>query len=196
MKRKDLLESSEDHKTRINEAVNSIATDLPLDITIVSGDNEAILTNRCLLSLLSPVLSPLLSSFCCSPPTLFLPDCSTSSINNIINIANKNGVIFGDYLSPDARRDMFETAELLCVDNLILMETENEQNTFPTKRLKQYSPVIHQEDATYSPVIQQEDSTYSQVIQQEDTTYSPQIHEEDATYSPVIQQEDLSLIHI
>ena len=61
MKKKVILETSDDdHKKHINEAVNSIVTNLPYDLTIISGENEEIQANKYLLSLFRPTLCPLL----------------------------------------------------------------------------------------------------------------------------------------
>ena len=118
-----ILDEPEDFQKNINQAVRNIVRDLPLDVTIVSGANEEIQTNKYLLSLFSPGLSPLLSSSCCTSSSLILPDCSASSINNIIGIIN-NGVIFSDYLSWEERLEIIEAGKLLFVENMILNEEE------------------------------------------------------------------------
>ena len=57
------------------------------NVTIVSGEMDKIKTAKTVLSLLSPnLLIPLLSTPCCVSPTLLLPDCSTISIQHLINI--------------------------------------------------------------------------------------------------------------
>ena len=67
------------HKHYINDAVKYYS-ELPDDVTIISGEMDEIQTNKYLLSLFSPSLRHLLSTPCCISPTLLLPDCSTFSI--------------------------------------------------------------------------------------------------------------------
>ena len=55
-------------------------------ITIISGDNEQIEVNKHLLCFLSPILSSLFSTLCCTSPTIYLPDCSASSIIHFLQI--------------------------------------------------------------------------------------------------------------
>ena len=56
-------------------------------------------------------------------PTLFLPDCSTSSINNLIDII-KDGFIFTDNLSLEGLLEIVEAGKLLFVEDMILIEAE------------------------------------------------------------------------
>ena len=92
-------------KKQVDETVNRIITNLVPDLKIISGENEEIQTSNYLLSLFSPSLSPLLSSSCCTTSTLFLPDCSTSSIHNIVELINI-GFVFSDYLSWEDRLEI------------------------------------------------------------------------------------------
>ena len=106
-------------KTHINETANYLFASPPLDLKIVSGENQEIQTNKHFLSLLSPALSPLLSSFCCASPTLFLPDSSTSTINNFLNIV-QNGFISSNGILDRAKIELMEIAKVLSVDILEL----------------------------------------------------------------------------
>ena len=121
MKQKILQNSGDCYKKRINTAIDSIVTNLPHDITIISGENDAITANKYLLSIFNPNLSPLLSSPCCTSSTLYLPDCSTSSINNIINIITNgfspiNNVFYND------KDEVINTAKVLGVEIMELCE--------------------------------------------------------------------------
>ena len=115
MKQKLIQNSGDYYKKHINTAIDSIVADLPHDITIISGENDVITANKYLLSIFNPNLSPLLSSPCCTSPTLYLPDCSTSSINNIINIITNgfspiNNVFYND------KDEVVSTANVLGVE--------------------------------------------------------------------------------
>ena len=116
---------TENFEKNIAEAVKSILTDLPVDVTIISGENEEIQTNKYILSLFSPSLSGLLFSSCCTSPTLFLPDWSTSSINSIINIINNGFVKSSEHLSE--KNEIIEIGNMLFVD-MILDDQDDEIN--------------------------------------------------------------------
>ena len=75
---------------------------------------EEMKISKFLLLLFSPSLIPLISPTCSIPTTLFLPDCSTSSIQYFISIIN-TGCVFtsnGDLNLAKIR----ETAQLLSID--------------------------------------------------------------------------------
>ena len=55
-------------------------------LTLVSREMDKIQINKNLLPLFSSSLVPLLATHSCISPTLFLPDCSTSSIKSLLNI--------------------------------------------------------------------------------------------------------------
>ena len=63
---------------------------IPHDVSIISGDNEEVQTNKYLLSMFSPTLRNFMStSF--NPfenEVIFLPDFSTLSIRHLLNIIN------------------------------------------------------------------------------------------------------------
>ena len=106
-------------RNHITETADNLFASLPLDLNIVSGENQEIQTNKHFLSLLSPALSPLLSSPCCASPTLFLPDFSTSSIKNFITIIN-HGFISSNTILDSDKIEVMETAKVLSVDILEL----------------------------------------------------------------------------
>ena len=125
MKQKLIQNSGDYYKKHINTTIDSIVADLPHDITIISGENDAITANKYLLSIFNPNLSPLLSSPCCTSPTLYLPDCSTSSINNIINIITNgfspiNNVFYND------KDEVVSTANVLGVEIMELCKVNKE----------------------------------------------------------------------
>ena len=103
--------ATENFEKNIAEAVKFILTDLPVDVTIVSGENEEIQTNKYILSLFSPSLSVLLFSSCCTSPTLFLPDWTTSSINSVIDIINNGFVKSSEHSSE--KTEIIEIGKLL-----------------------------------------------------------------------------------
>ena len=87
---------------------------LPCDVTIVSGDNDNnnIQTNKHLLSVVSPTLRQVFSggdSF-----TLLLPDCTTSSIKNIINIISSTDT--DKDISINDFKELLATSKLLSIE--------------------------------------------------------------------------------
>ena len=108
------------YQKNINAAVNSSLTNIIKDVTIISGENDMIQTNKILLSLFSATLAPLLSSPCCNSPTIFLPDGSTFYIIHVINIIT-NGFTVSDDFSDSDRENIFETGKLLNIDLKYLM---------------------------------------------------------------------------
>merc|ERR1712110_741563 len=98
-----------DYQKYISLAVRSTLTNLPRDLTIISGENEEIQTNKYLLSLFSPSISSLLLNAC--PAVVLLPDCSTTSIKHVINIIN-SGVSTSDSYYSD-KNSVLATAKLL-----------------------------------------------------------------------------------
>ena len=103
----------------------SIST-LPDNVTIISGNKEEIQTNKYLLSLFSPTLHSLLSTLCCISPTIILPDCSTFSIQYLLDIF-RGGKVYD--LSLKESRNVEKVAEILSgqskIDNMI--ETFNDK---------------------------------------------------------------------
>ena len=75
-------ESSEKH---LNDAIEAISK-LSKDITIISGENEEIHTNKHLLDLFASAIFPLFSSLGNPSQTLSLPNCSSTSIKYLINV--------------------------------------------------------------------------------------------------------------
>ena len=141
--------TEDNYKKSINERIESIVGALPQDLTIISGGNEEIQTNKYLLSLFSPDLFPLLSSSSfCTTPTLFLPDCSTSSINNLIDII-KDGFIFTDNLYLEGLLEIVEAGKLLFVEDMILIEAEKTAK----QKLMCNQINIEQEERKWTPKI-------------------------------------------
>ena len=78
---------------------------IPNDVTIISGDNEEIQSNKYILSLFSPTLRHLLST----SSTVLLPECSTFSIKYLLNMVNQ-GFAVTDRISNEAIKEITETA--------------------------------------------------------------------------------------
>ena len=102
------------HHKNITAAVNSTLS--TPDVTIVSGENDMIQTNKSLLSLFSPTLAPLLSPPCCTSPALFFPDCSTISIYHVIDIINSGFTTISDNFTDCDKEKVLETGNLLNID--------------------------------------------------------------------------------
>ena len=116
--------NEEDYHKYINEAVNFTMPNLANDITIISGENEEIRTSKFLLSVFSPYLVSFFSSSCCTVPTLFLPDFSTSSIKHLIHIINHGST---DGTKCD-RNEVVAAAKLLLnitIGNELIEENED-----------------------------------------------------------------------
>ena len=99
---------------QVNETVKLIK-EVPNDVTIISGENDEIQTNKYLLSVFSPTLHSLLSVLCCNSPTILFPDCSTFSIKYLLNIITA-GVTVTDRMSVEDVNEITETAQLLSID--------------------------------------------------------------------------------
>ncbi len=129
-------EIDENHKSLINEAVNYISN-LPNDVTIISGDNEEIQTSKYLLSLFSPTLHSLLSTLCCTPPTIILPDCSTSSVQHFIEII-KGESNFTEGLSEEIAKVVEDVGETLSFQTKLQInnETYHRKNKKLSKLIK------------------------------------------------------------
>ena len=85
---------------------------LPNDVIIVSADSEVIQANKYLLSLFSPPLHSLLSTVYCTTPTIFLPDCSTISIQYLIDILS-GGHVLAENISLEEAKNIEEVAVIL-----------------------------------------------------------------------------------
>ena len=96
------FDKDDDHAAQVVDAVNSTLK-LPNDVTIVSGDNEVIPTNKFLLSMFSPTLHAIMSSLCCSSHTIILPDCSTGTLEHLINMITRG------FCLTNKEEDMEET---------------------------------------------------------------------------------------
>ena len=113
---------SDKYEDHIENLVSSLPT-LTSDVTIISGDNEEIKTNKFLLSLFNPTLHSVLSTLCCSTSsTILLPDCSTNPIKYLLNIITKGFVVEGTSL--EHRRDIKKAAKILSF-NLSSLTVEN-----------------------------------------------------------------------
>ena len=97
---------------------------IPHDVSIISGDNEEIQTNKYLLSVFSPILRNQLSSPFDTSKIVFLPDVSTFSIRNLLNIIG-NGFSITEKISKEAMREITETVQLLSIDITELCNDEN-----------------------------------------------------------------------
>ena len=74
---------------------------------------DIIKINKYLLSLFSPSLSTLLTA--CISPTLLLPDCSTSTLQHLVNIIT-TGYTVTEGMSLEEMNEITEAAQLLSVD--------------------------------------------------------------------------------
>ena len=91
---------------------------------MISGDNEEIQANKYLLSVFSPTLRPLLSTPCCTSPTLLLPDCSTSSIKHLLNIIT-TGFTSTQEVTDDDNNEINDTANTLSINVKDLVYVDN-----------------------------------------------------------------------
>ena len=83
-------------------------------ISIISGEKDEVKTNKYIFSLFSLGLSPALSNTCVSP-TLLFPDCSTLSLQHLINIIT-TGYTVTEGMSSEELNEIIEAAQLLSVD--------------------------------------------------------------------------------
>ena len=88
---------------------------IPHDVSIISGDNEEIQTNKYLLSVFSPILRNLLSNPGDTSQIIFLPDVSTLPIRNLLNIIN-SGFSVTEKISNEDIKEITETSQLLSID--------------------------------------------------------------------------------
>ena len=107
------------YHNNIKDAVNFM-TNIPNDVTIISGDNEEIESNKYILSLFSPILRSALSN----SSTLLLPDCSSLSIRYLLNIIN-TGFSVTEKLSNGHVIEIIRTAKLLSIEIKLLYHDEN-----------------------------------------------------------------------
>ena len=114
---------NEVHNENINNALQYL-NNFPHDVSIISGDNEEIQTNKYLLSVFSPSLRNLLSSPLDTYQKIFLPDFPSLSIRNLLNIIN-SGFSLTDKISNDDIKEITETAQLMSVDIKELCNVEN-----------------------------------------------------------------------
>ena len=90
------------------------------DVTIISGDDEEILTNKCILSIFSPNLGHILST----SSTLVLPNCSTFSIKYLLNMIH-DGFVVAEKLSNEDINEIIRTAQLLSINMRGLSKSNN-----------------------------------------------------------------------
>ena len=98
------------HHDNINDAVNYMKS-IPYDVTIISGDNEEIFSNKYILSLFSSTLRHLLST----SSTLLFPECSTFSIKYLLNMIT-NGFVVTEKLSNEDINEITKTADLFSIE--------------------------------------------------------------------------------
>ena len=109
---------------------------IPDDVTIISGDNEEIQSNKYILSIFCPTLGQLLSA----SSTLLLPECSTFSIKYLLNMLN-DGFAVTEKLSNEDINEIIATAQVLLIEmtGLYLIDPElPEPQT--NKRKRNYIP--------------------------------------------------------
>ena len=112
----------ETHVDRVHNNISDAVTymrNIPNDVTIISGDNEEIFSNKYILSLFSSTLRHLLST----SSTLFFPECSTLSIKYLLNVIN-NGFVVTEKLSAKDINEISKTAKLLSIEKLVLYQDE------------------------------------------------------------------------
>ena len=97
---------------------------IPHDVSIISGDNEEIKTNKYLLSVFSPILKNLLPNPLDTSQIIFLPDFSRLSIVNVLNIIN-SGFSVIEEISKEVIKEITETAQLLSIEIRELCNDEN-----------------------------------------------------------------------
>ena len=81
------------------------------DVTIISGDNEEIQSNKYILSLFCPTIRHLLSA----SSILLLPECSIFSIKYLLNVIN-NGFAVAEKLSNEDIKEITQTAKLMSIE--------------------------------------------------------------------------------
>ena len=106
------------YHNNISDAVTYMRN-IPNDVTIISGDNEEIFSNKYILSLFSSTLRHLLST----SSTLIFPECSTLSIKYLLNLIN-NGFVVTEKLSAKNINEISKTAKLLSIEKLVLCQDE------------------------------------------------------------------------
>ena len=93
------------------------------DVTIISGDNEEIQSNKYILSLFCPTIRHLLSA----SSILLLPECSIFSIKYLLNVIN-NGFAVAEKLSNEDINEIIETAKVLTIQMNDLYHDETVPN--------------------------------------------------------------------
>ena len=99
------------HEQNINNALQYLKS-FPHDVSIISGDNQEIRTNKYILSVFSPSLRILLSAPLDTYQIIFLPDFPSLSIRNFLNIIDC-GFAITEVISNEDIKEIRETAEIL-----------------------------------------------------------------------------------
>ena len=102
-------DDNETHYKNIDDAT-SYMRNIPNDVTIISGDNEEIRSNKYILSIFSSPLRTLLST----SSTILFPECSTFSIKYLLDMIT-NGFVVTEKLSHEEMIEITETAQLLSI---------------------------------------------------------------------------------
>ena len=117
------VDNNDVHSEHINGALKYMKN-IPYDVSIISGDNEEIKTNKYLLSVFSPILKNLLPNPLDTSQIIFLPDFSRLSIVNVLNIIN-SGFSVIEEISKEVIKEITETAQLLSIEIRELCNDEN-----------------------------------------------------------------------
>ena len=100
------------------------------DVTIISGDNEEIQSNKYILSIFCPNLTHLLST----SSTFFLPECSTFPIKYLLNLIT-NGFAVTEKLSNEDLNEIIETAQVLSIEMRELCHDETVPSLVKTNKV-------------------------------------------------------------
>ena len=122
------------------------------DITIISGDNGEIQSNKYTLSIFCPTLTPIFST----SPTFFLPECSTFSIKYLLNIIT-NGFAVTEKLSNEYVNEIIETAQVLSIEMRELCQDVTVPSLLKTNKL----PTIYQPKKSVNDVYEKRDDENS-----------------------------------
>ena len=120
------------HSDNFNIAFQCIKN-TPHDVKFISGDCEEIQTNKYLLSMFSPTLRNILfdSNTLDTSHIIFLPDISTLSIRNLLDILDC-GFTVTEKISNEDIKEITETAHLFSIAITDLFKEENVPGTLIT----------------------------------------------------------------
>jgi len=139
------------HNRNLEEAVNYINS-LPNDITIICENHQQISSNKFLLSVLSPTLRQIFSDPFPPSTTLHLPDFSSVSVKQFLNIISKGFT----NSSKASYRDIAEVIDIARTLSVNITSLGEEINNALEEEAVVYLPIkVEQETDKLSDVIEQ-----------------------------------------